>query len=408
LIFCVYKNNIICISNPKNNKSSFNYVIVFSINFLNLLAMKSSDVSIIGGGLAGLTAAIHLLNGGFTVIVFEKNEFPKHKVCGEYISNEVLPYLKSLGLDVESLQPKHINKLSFSLVSGKIITASLPLGGFGLSRYALDNYLYQQVKERGGTVLQENVTDVTFAEDKFTVTTQNHSYISKLAFGAFGKRSNLDIKWHRNFIKQPSNWLGVKAHYTVSFADDVVGLHHFKGGYCGVSKVEDDLVNICYLGNYETFKKYKNIQEYQENVVCENPNLKAIFDNAAIQFENPLTISQISFEKKDSVENHMLMIGDTAGLIHPLCGNGMAMAIHSAKLASEVAMLFLENKISRSQMEKKYSQLWNFNFKSRMRAGRRLGSLLQQEKLASVVMNVFTAFPFLLPIVIRKTHGKPL
>jgi hypothetical protein len=65
-------------------------------------------------------------------------------VCGEYISNEVLPYLKSLGLDINSLNPKHIDKLSFSLVSGKSIDTTLPLGGFGVSRYELDKYLYNE------------------------------------------------------------------------------------------------------------------------------------------------------------------------------------------------------------------------------------------------------------------------
>jgi flavin-dependent dehydrogenase len=86
---------------------------------------------VIVGGLAGLIAAIHLKNNNYNVLVIEKNEFPKHKVCGEYISNEVLPYLKSLGLDINSLHPKHIDKLSFSLFLGKSINTALPLGGFG-------------------------------------------------------------------------------------------------------------------------------------------------------------------------------------------------------------------------------------------------------------------------------------
>jgi hypothetical protein len=69
-------------------------------------------------------------------------------VC-EYISNEVLPYLKSLGLDINSLNPKHIDKLSFSLVSGKSIDTTLPLGGFGVSRYELDKYLYNEAIKIG-------------------------------------------------------------------------------------------------------------------------------------------------------------------------------------------------------------------------------------------------------------------
>src|SRR4051812_41024591 len=100
-----------------------------------------SDILIIGGGLAGLTAALHLQKAGLNVVLIEKNAYPNHKVCGEYISNEVLPYLKWLGVDVESLNPTHINKLHLTTQSGKSTYATLPLGGFGISRYTLDNYL---------------------------------------------------------------------------------------------------------------------------------------------------------------------------------------------------------------------------------------------------------------------------
>ncbi|HEX9151190.1 MAG TPA: FAD-dependent oxidoreductase, partial [Flavobacterium sp.] len=89
--------------------------------------MKNKEVLIIGGGLAGLTAAIHLSKIGFQITVIEKNEFPKHKVCGEYISNEVLPYLNWLDLKIADLYPTAITKLEFSTVSGKKIKSILPL-----------------------------------------------------------------------------------------------------------------------------------------------------------------------------------------------------------------------------------------------------------------------------------------
>ncbi len=370
--------------------------------------MVTKQIIIVGGGLSGLIAAIHLRNHNFEVVIIEKNEYPKHKVCGEYISNEVLLYIKSLHLDLDSLHPKKINTLSFSLVSGKTIVSKLPLGGFGISRYELDYYLYKTALKLNCTIHKESVLDINFSNDIFNVITNENSYQSKIVLGAFGKRSNLDIKFKRIFITKPANWLGVKAHYELDFPDDLVGLHHFKGGYCGVSKVENNLVNICYLSNYETFKKYKNIEEYQDKVVCENPNLKKIFKNAVLKFEKPLTISQISFDKKLCIENHILMIGDTAGLIHPLCGNGMAMAIHSAKLASEVVIDFLSNSISRKKMEIMYQQKWNHNFKSRLKIGRFLGRLLQKEFLANQLMKILVVFPFLMTKIIKNTHGKSI
>ncbi|WP_298396516.1 NAD(P)/FAD-dependent oxidoreductase [Flavobacterium sp.] len=375
---------------------------------LILLNMINSEITIIGGGLAGLISGIHLAKNGFSVLIIEKNTYPKHKVCGEYISNEVLDYLKSLHLNIESLQPKKIDKLSFSLVSGKKIETILPLGGFGISRYCLDAYLFNEALKMGCKVIKDTVNDVVFKDDHFEISTNENSYESKIVLGAFGKRSNLDLKFKRKFINNKSEWLGVKAHYQMDFPDDLVGLHHFKGGYCGVSKIQNSLVNICYLSDYKSFKKHKNIEEYQEKVVSENPNLKKIFDTAILKFEKPLTISQISFEEKQSVENHILMIGDTAGLIHPLCGNGMAMAIHSAKLASEEVTDYLKNKISRTQMEANYTHKWNTNFKSRLKLGRLLGKLLQQENLAQFVMKILMLFPSLLSVIIKKTHGKPI
>ena len=369
-----------------------------------------SDIVIIGGGLAGLTAAIHLSKLGKKVILIEKNEYPKHKVCGEYISNEVLPYFQWLGVNISELNPSTISKLQFSISNGKTINHTLSLGGFGISRYALDHYLYQKAIENGCQIIQDTVDNIQFEGDEFTIFTNNNlEFKSKIALGAFGKRSNLDLKLNRDFILKNAPWLAVKAHYSGHFPNDLVGLHNFEGGYCGVSKVENNSINICFLVDYKTFKKYKNIEEFQSKVIYKNPYLKVIFENCEMIFDKPLTISQISFEKKGAVENHVLMIGDTAGLIHPLCGNGMAMAIHSAKIASELIQSFLNNAInSRKELEKKYEHEWNTHFKSRLETGRFLSKVLQKEKLTTFLMQLIAIFPFLLPLIIKKTHGKPI
>ncbi|QIH37610.1 NAD(P)/FAD-dependent oxidoreductase [Flavobacterium sp. Sr18] len=371
--------------------------------------MKNKEVLIIGGGLAGLTAAIHLSKIGLQVTIIEKNSYPKHKVCGEYISNEVLPYLNWLDLKISDLKPTNITKLEFSTASGKTIKSNLPLGGFGISRFTLDEYLYKKALENGCKIIQDNVENILFNDNQFIVTTNNSILKSEIVIGAFGKRSNVDQKMNRDFITKKSYWLAVKAHYSGDFPNDVVGLHNFKGGYCGVSKVENNRINICYLADYKTFKQFKNIEEYQNSIVSENPHLRVIFEDSSLLFEKPLTISQISFERKQTVENHILMIGDTAGLIHPLCGNGMAMAIHSAKIVSELVQKYYTNEIkSRNELEEKYIHEWNVNFRKRLKIGRLLSNLLQKQKLSSVLMRILIIFPFLLPKIIKKTHGKPI
>ncbi|MGY0041474.1 hypothetical protein [Pedobacter sp. NJ-S-72] len=84
----------------------------------------------------------------------------------------------------------------------------------------------------------------------------------------------------------------------------------FKGGYCGVSKIEDQKINICYLADYKTFKTHKNIRIYQEKVLYQNnKHLKDIFERCTLLFEAPLTISQLSFGAREPVTDHILMIG---------------------------------------------------------------------------------------------------
>ena len=366
------------------------------------------EILIIGGGLAGLTVALHLQKAGLKVTLIEKNEFPSHKVCGEYISNEVLPYLKSLDLNIELLKPSLINQMQFTTVTGKSITAKLPLGGFGISRYELDYFLYQHLINRGVSIIKDTVTNIEFNNDKFTVTLlSGKEFIAKQVIGAYGKRSAIDVKLNRAFIQKKSPFLAVKAHYIGNFSKNLVAVHNFRGGYCGVSKVENDKVNICYLADYNSFKKYKDIKTYQEHVLYQNRHLKKIFEENTPLFEEPLVISQLFFGEKPTIENHILMVGDTAGLIHPLCGNGMAMAIHSAKIAAQLLIKFQNREItSRAELEKTYTKLWNSEFKTRLKMGRILSALLRKEKLSNVMLTGLTKFPSLLNQIIEKTHGK--
>ncbi len=368
------------------------------------------DVIVIGGGLAGLTSAIHLAKANLKVLLIEKNSYPKHKVCGEYVSNEVLPYLKSLGFNPFDFGAKQISNFELTTHNNKRITANLPLGGFGMSRYEMDFQLYQLALKNGVKVLQDTTIDVNFEADLFHVETKlNRSFQSKIVIGAFGKRSNLDVKFQRKFITKKSPYLGVKIHVSGDFPEDKVALHNFKGGYCGVSKVENSHINLCYITDIEAFKKYKDINTFQEEVVFKNFNLKSLFQNSTPQFEQPLTISQISFESKSPIENHMIMCGDTAGMIHPLCGNGMGMAIRSAQLASQLIIEYLHGKIeSRSVLESDYRKLWYKTFRLRLKAGHTIAYLFRQTWLAPVLLNGLRVFPFLLPKIIKMTHGKPM
>jgi len=368
------------------------------------------EILIVGGGLAGLTAAIHLKQLGLNVTLIEKQSYPHHKVCGEYISNEVLPYLNWLNLNLTDLSPTSITNLQFTSRSNKSITTKLPLGGWGVSRYSLDNFLYQTAINRGITVLQDTVINIDYSNNQFIIeTATGKGLTANHVIGAYGKRASIDVKLGREFIGKKSAYLAVKAHYLSEFPDNLVSLNNYEGGYCGVSKVENNILNVCYLADYESFKKHKNITAYQENVLYKNSNLKNILGESKMIFDAPLTISQISFEAKEPVHNHILMVGDTAGLIHPLCGNGMAMAIHSAKILSELLNKYDEGQISsRIELEKKYTASWKNLFSTRLKTGQLLTSMLNNKAMESFAMNTISSMPFILNKLIKYTHGQPI
>lgn len=368
------------------------------------------EVIIIGGGLAGLCNAIHLSKLGKSVLLIEKNSYPKHKVCGEYISNEVLPYLSFLDINPFDFGAVKIDKFELSTTNNKLISVKLPLGGFGISRYQLDFILSEKAKENSVIILQDTVLNINFKDGVFNIETkENITFRSKIAIGAFGKRSLLDIKMERNFIQKKSPYLGVKIHVKGEFQTDLVALHNFKGGYCGVSKVENDAINLCYITSFSSFKKYKNIYDFQENVVFKNQFLKEIFQNSKPIFEQPLSISQISFETKKPIENHIIMCGDSAGMIHPLCGNGMSMAIQSAQIASKLILNYLEGSIlTRKELENNYISEWNKQFSWRLKSGHFIAKLFRNDKISNALLQILRKLPFLLPIIIKQTHGKQI
>ena len=371
---------------------------------------QNFDVIVIGGGLAGLTSAIHLAKAKSKVLLIEKNDYPKHKVCGEYVSNEVLPYLEYLGFNPFEFGAKNISNFELTTHNNKSIIANLPLGGFGMSRYEMDFQLYKLALNNGVAILKDSVTDVNFEANNFNVETKlNQQLKSKIVIGAFGKRSNLDVKFQRKFISKKSPYLGVKMHVLGDFPEDKVALHNFKGGYCGVSKVENDHINLCYITDFEAFKTYKDIDAFQNEVLFKNTALKEIFNSTESQFKQPLTISQISFETKNPVENHIIMCGDTAGMIHPLCGNGMGMAIRSAQLASHLIIDYLQGKIeTRKTLENQYAKRWQKTFNLRLKAGHTIAYLFRQDWLAPKLLGLLSWFPFLIPQIIKMTHGKPM
>jgi flavin-dependent dehydrogenase len=367
------------------------------------------DIIIIGGGLAGLTNAIRLSGEGLTVLLIEKNSYPFHKVCGEYVSNEVKPFLASIGAEVEKLNPAHINKLSVTSSYGAKLDADLKMGAFGISRYNFDLFLYNLALAKGCKFkLVTQVQEVNYEEDLFLVKLSDSTEeTARIVLGSFGKRSTLDRQLNRDFFYKRSPYIGVKYHIRTDFPKDRIVLHNFKDGYCGLSAIEEDKYCLCYLTTRENLKKHGSIEEMEKGILYKNKYLKDVFENSEFLFERPEVINEISFEKKTTVEDHILMSGDTAGMIAPLCGNGMSMAIHSAKILSDcILRIYKKDNFEREKLEKEYSQLWNDTFSKRLFIGRKIQQLFGQELMTETVVRAMKLLPPLTGWLIKQTHGK--
>ncbi|HEX2628025.1 MAG TPA: pyridine nucleotide-disulfide oxidoreductase, partial [Chitinophagaceae bacterium] len=293
-----------------------------------------------------------------------------------------------------------------------LLQQRLPLGGFGISRYVLDHAL-MKIARASGVEVKENVKvqDIITDENSATVITDTAQYKVKIAAASFGKRSNIDIKWKRDFAvatkNKLNNYVGVKYHIQSDFPNDIIALHCFPGGYCGLVKIENDQYNLCYLATADNLKRSGNdIVKMEQTILSSNPHLQKIF-SSILNDRTPITISQISFDKKKQVEDHVLMIGDAAGMIAPLCGNGMSMALHAGKIAFICIDRYLKGEIDHNEMEGEYTRNWQKQFASRLRMGRRIQKLSGNPFWVNLLINSGKIFPALLRRMIRQTHGAP-
>lgn len=360
----------------------------------------------IGGGLAGLVSASLLAKNGHDVLLVEKKQYPFHRVCGEYVSNEALDFLKRESLLPLDYDLPEIKNFLFTDTAGNGVKIPLDLGGFGISRYVLDDFMCRQAlnfgaKFRTGTQVVHYTFDEKADEFQFELSDQSH-VSARQVIGAFGKRSRLDKVMERPFIQKRSPFIGVKYHIKTDFARDVVALHNFEGGYCGLNSIEEEKFNLCYLGSRDQLRKFGSVEEMEREILWKNPVLKRLFNESEFIFEKPEVINEINFEPKKPVEDHILMAGDSAGLITPLCGNGMAIAIHSGKMAAEA---IIKGK-NRKEIEFLYENAWRKEFQMRLWVGRKVQNLFGAKSASVLTRKLIMNIPFFAKQIIKSTHGR--
>jgi flavin-dependent dehydrogenase len=378
------------------------------IGIIGIYMDKKFDVIVIGGGLAGLISSIQLVSLGHSVLLVERKNYPFHRVCGEFISNEVIPYLRSLDCYPDELTPAKITKFRLTSPDGRQAQMPLDLGGFGISRFVFDQWLANKAKNLGVEVQTESgVRAVTFNQNGFTVETAQFAAEAKVVVGAFGKRSLLDQSMKRPSFYHRSAYVGVKYHCRSSEPMDEISLHNFENGYCGFSSVGNDTFNLCYLVARKKLKESGSVQVLEKNVLRKNPFLDRLFSSSEFLWEKPVTVNEISFAAKEPVFNHVLMAGDAAGMVTPLSGNGMAMAIHGAKIVAGVIDSFLSGNLSREQMEGTYASQWKQQFQKRLWYGRNIQRLFGDSRLSNIAVRIVNQSKPAANFLMKNTHGQP-
>jgi flavin-dependent dehydrogenase len=363
------------------------------------------DCIIVGGGLAGLSLSILLAKQKKHVLLIEKKSYPYHKVCGEYISNESRDFLIRLGLPINDMNLPEIQTLVLSSVKGNSFKQKLDLGGFGISRYNLDHSLFKIAIDLGVTVkVNTTVTQFEKVNEHYRVVSSEGTYFGQLLCASFGKFA------FGNFYKSKQaseNWVGVKYHIQLNFPNDTIALHNFRGGYCGISKIDQDKYCLCYLVKSSQLRKSGNqIYQLEKEILQQNPYLKEIFAKAKFLYDKPLTISNITFSVKRPVHNHVFYLGDSAGTIAPLSGNGMSNAMRSADLLSKHLLSFLDGQLTFNQVETNYTKDWNNAFQKRIWVGRIIQHLFCKHFLTSSFIQLVKLIKPLRLMIIKQTHGE--
>jgi menaquinone-9 beta-reductase len=374
------------------------------------------DVVVVGGGVAGCAAAIQLAQRGWKVILCEAGHYPKHKVCGEFLSPECSVLLNELGLTaaIEAVKPLPIHTVAITAPDGTTWETRLPGAGLGISRYRLDWLMAEQAR-RCGVELREQTTVSNVSgnlDTGFSLTIRNdvgqHEIYAKTVIGAHGKRSRIDRALNRPFLQQSHGFVGLKAHFHGAPLPGRIHLYTFPGGYCGMSEVEGGEINVCLLVRQDAFQQASTIDDFIEWMKQQNPALGKWL-SAAQRVDRPwLSIAQVPFTDKRVVENDILMAGDSAGLIAPVAGDGMGMALQASRIAAELLHLFLCGEIDAESVRREYTRRWWRTFGVRMRLSRGLQELMLRPRWLTPGLRVVNGVPALGRLLVAHTRDSHL
>ena len=274
--------------------------------------------------------------------MIDRDHGPRHKICGEFLSHEAQRYLADLGLDLDRLGGRPIATLRL-IHGGELAETDLPFRGLGLSRRTLDEALLQRAIAAGARVVRGTaIRNVRAAGASLSLESGSGGIEAHTLFLASGKHEVPGVK---RAVTQPANDLiGFKALFTLSARQQAalngaIEVILFEGGYAGLQMIEGGLANLCLLvrrGEYE--RAGKTWEAWLAHLCDACPYLAARLDGAVPALERPLTIARVPYgflhrPGPDEASN-LFRLGDQAGVIPSFSGDGISIALHSARLAT--------------------------------------------------------------------------
>jgi len=360
--------------------------------------MTTSDVLVVGGGPAGATIAALVASKGASVILLEKERFPRDKVCGEFLSAEGCGVLHRMGMlqTLKSMGAKAMTSCLLADGKGRSITTHLPQAALGISRSTLDTLLLAKARAAGVTVHEETHAVAPILEnDRVTgVTTKSDTYRARLVVAADGRRSMLqralDPDIGDPMTTHPGSWFGFGAHFsdTTRGLGGRIELFVFDGGYAGLGPVEGGRLDLALIARVEALRACSNSPKLLfEERIKRNPLLAQRLDGA-----EPLSpwraIGPLKFGVRKPASHGAIFLGDAAGTIDPFSGEG----ISNALVAAELALPYVEDALAQGHLTSETARAWAATWRSAFapvtrRAGL-LGRLFRHPRPAAIALRL--------------------
>jgi 2-polyprenyl-6-methoxyphenol hydroxylase-like FAD-dependent oxidoreductase len=341
-------------------------------------------ITIIGGGLAGLTLGIGLRQRDVPVTVWEAGRYPRHRVCGEFISGRGQKTLEQLGLrellSAAGAIPARSTAFFSPHTASTICKLSEP--AISLSRFALDNALAKNFRHLGGD-LREN--------DRW-----RGEHFSEGTLRATGRRSQpVENGWR---------WFGLKVHARGVALTADLEMHFSPGGYVGINRLKNDEVNICGLFRRHTTDgdTSANWRETLRGVAGSHRHERlsnAVFDEASF-----CSVAGLSLTPHRASASAECCIGDAITMIPPVTGNGMSMAFESAGIAIEPLAAYRQGKISWTNAQQTIARDCDRAFARRLAWAGWLQKLMFMPRLQNALVALAPRSPRLWRLLLEKTR----